>query len=138
MSYDELLAFIEGTDASADWKLVQTGWAEEAFLKEDPRLRIRARSDDEGLHVKGFNEPWATQHADPVANSYWHDLTYDGALIERFILVSVDGARADLPLPDRNTLEVEPIAYTIAQIFDRLDRLDDYMQRSGLRVKVRA
>ena len=122
-------------NSKTDWKWVQTNWAEEAFLKEDPRLRIRVRWDDEGVHVKGFVEPWANKHPDPTANSYWYDLTYDGALIERFILVSVDGARAELPLPDRNTLQVEPLIYKVAQIFDGLNTLEEYMRRSGLSVK---
>lgn len=135
MGYDEILEFIKTTDAKADWKWVQTSWAEEAFLKEDPRLRIRVRWDDEGVHVKGFKEPWANKHPHPTANSYWYDLTFDGALIERFILVSADGARAELPLPDRNTLQVEPLIYKVAQIFDGLNTLDEYMRRSGLSVK---
>ena len=69
------------------------------------------------------------------ASSYWYDLSNDGALIERFILVSVDGARAELPLPDINTLEVQPLPYKIAQIFDELNTLDEYMRRSGLTVE---
>ena len=135
MDYDEILSFIKTTNAKEDWKFIKTNWAEEAFLKEDPRLRIRVRWDEEGIHVKDFKEPWANKHPDPMANSYWYDLSYDGALIERFILVSVDGARAELPLPDRNTLEVEPLIYKVAEIFDELNTLEEYMRRSGLSVK---
>jgi len=135
MDYDEILNFIKTTNAKADWKWIKTNWAEEAFLKEDPRLRIRVRWDDEGIHIKGFKEPWANKHPDPTANSYWYDLTYDGALIERFILVSVDGARAELPLPDRSTLEVKPLIYKVAQVFDELNTLEEYMGRAGLSVK---
>ena len=93
------------------------------------------RWDDEGVHVKDFKEPWANKHPDPTANSYWYDLSYNGALIERFILVSVDGARAELPLPDRNTLEAEPLIYKVAEIFDELNTLEEYMKRSGLSVR---
>ena len=135
MDYDEILSFIKTTNAKTDWKFIKTNWAEEAFLKEDPRLRIRVRWDDEGVHVKDFKEPWANKHHDTTANSYWYDLSYDGALIERFILVSVDGARAELPLPDRNTLEVDPLIYKVAEIFDELNTLVEYMRRSGLSVK---
>ena len=135
MDYEEILEFIKTTNAKTDWKFIKTNWAEEAFLKEDPRLRIRVRWDDEGVHVKDFKEPWANKHPDPTANSYWYDLSYDGALIERFILVSVDGARAELPLPDRNTLEVEPLIYKVAEVFDELNTLEKYMRRSGLSVK---
>lgn len=135
MDYDEILKFIRTTNSKADWKFIKTNWAEEVFLKEDPRLRIRVRWDDEGIHVKNFKEPWANKYPDPTANSYWYDLSYDGALIERFILVSVDGAHAELPLPDRNTLKVEPLTYKVAEVFDELNTLVEYMRRSGLSVK---
>jgi len=135
MDYDEILSFIKTTSPKTDWKFIKTNWAEEAFLKEDPRLRIRVRWDDEGVHVKDFKELWANKHPDPTANSYWYELSYDGALIERFILVSVDGGRAELPLPDRNTLEVELLIYKVAEIFDELNTLEEYMRKSGLSVK---
>ena len=135
MDYEEILSFIKTTNAKQDWKFVKTNWAEEAFLKEDPRLRIRVRWDDERVHVKDFKEPWANKYPDPTASSYWYDLSYDGALIERFILVSVDGARAELPLPDRNTLKVETLIYKVAEVFDELNTLEEYMNRSGLSVK---
>ena len=104
------------------------------FLKEDPRLRIRARWDDEGIHVRGFVETWANNFPDPTANSYWYELSYDGALIERFILVSVDGSRAELPLPNAGTRDVQPLIYKVAQVFDELNTLDEYMTRAGLNV----
>ena len=135
MSFDEILEFIKTTDAKSDWKFFKTNWAEEAFLKEDPRLRIRVRWDEEGVHNSDFKEPWANMHPDPKATSYWYDLSNDGALIERFILVSVDGARAELPLPYANTLEVGPLIFKVAQIFDELNTLDEYMVRSGLTVR---
>lgn len=135
MSYGEILDFIKTTVAKGDWKFVKTNWAEEAFFKEDPRLRIRMRWDDDGVHNQDFKEPWANKHPDPKATSFWYDLSYDGALIERFILVSVDGARAELPLPDPNTLEVDPLIFKVAQIFDELDTLDGYMVRSGLSLR---
>lgn len=134
MDYDETLSFIKSTNANDDWKFVKTNWASEAFLKEDPSLRIRVRWDDEGVHVRDFKEVWANKYPDPIANSYWYELSYDGALIERFILVSVDGARAELPLPDRNTLEVDPLIYKVAEIFDELNTLEEYMRRSGLSI----
>ena len=135
MAYDEILEFLKETNAKTDWKLVKTNWAEDAFLKEDPRLRIRARWDNEGTHLREFHEPWATQYPDPNASSNWYDLSYDGQLIERFIMVSVDGARATLPLPDFNTREVNPLIYKVAQVFDELDSLEDYMRRSKLTVQ---
>jgi len=135
MNYDEILDFIKTTNAKSDWQWIKTDWAEEAFLKEDIRLRIRVRWDDAGIHIKDFKEPWANKNQDPTATSYWYDLFYDGALIDRFILVSVDGGRAELPLPNPATLEVEPQNYKVAQIFDEHNNLEEYMGRAGLSVK---
>ena len=135
MGYDEILEFIKTTDPKNDWHWIKTSWAEEAFLKEDPRLRIRVRWDDGGVHTKDFNGPWAITQSDQTATSYWYDLSYNSGLIDRFILVAVDGGQAELPLPDPVTLEVDPLSYKVAQIFDEHDSLDEYMGRTGLRVK---
>ena len=135
MDYSEILEFIKSSNPKFDWKFIRTQYAKEAFLKEDPRLRIRARDDDFGVHNDEFNESWANEYPDSRAVSYWHDLFYDGALIERFILVYVDGFRGNLPLPNINTLEVEPLAYKVAEIFDENNSLKTYMSKSGLIVK---
>ena len=135
MNYDEILDFITTSNAKLDWKWIEINWAEEAFLKEDPHLRIRVRRDEAGIRVKDFNEPWVTAHSDLTATSHWFDLSYDSALIYRFTLVSVDGEKAELPMPDPDTLEVEPLSYKVAQIFDEHNTLDEYMNKSGLSVK---
>ena len=135
MNYDEILDFIRHTDANLDWKWIETNWAEEAFLKEDPRLRIRVRYDETGMYNRSFTESWMTAFTDQAANSYWFDLSYDHALIDRFILVSVDGGKAELPMPETGSLVVEPLNYKVAQIFDQHNTLDQYMGKAGLRVK---
>ena len=135
MSYDEILDFITASDAKLDWKWIKTNWSQEAFLKEDPRLRIRVRSDDTGIRDKDFNQPWMAALSDSSATSCWFDLSYDHALIDRFTLVFVDGDKAELPVPDPTTLEVEPLDYKVAQIFDENNRLDEYMAKAGISVK---
>jgi len=135
MSYDEILNFITASDAKLDWKWIKTNWAQEAFLKEDPRLRIRVRSDDAGIHIKDFDDPWVTTLTETAATSYWFDLSYDSALIDRFTLVFIDEGKAELPIPDPATLEVDPLNYKVAQIFDEHNTLEEYMARAGLSVK---
>lgn len=133
MTYEEFLALLD-EEMPESWKVIHTDWAAEAFLREDPRLRIRVRHDDAGVHCDDFKEPWANKHPDPRARSYWYDYVYEGNLIERFIMVDVDGHRATLPLPDANSTQVQARRYKVAQIFDRMGELDDYIQRSGLSV----
>lgn len=132
MSYDEILDFIKASNTELDWKWIKTNWAEEAFLKEDPRLRFKVCWDDAGIHIKDFHASWVTLLTDQTVNSYWYDLSYDGALIDRFILVSVDGGQAKLPLPNSTTLEVDPLTYKVAQIFDEHKTMDEYMSTAGL------
>lgn len=88
--------------------------------------------DDAGIHERNFAESWAVTRPGQTATSYWYDLSYDGALIDRFVLVSVDGGQARLPLPEPSTLEVDSLAFTIAQIFDEHDTLQEYMGRALL------
>lgn len=134
MSYDEILDFINKSDSKLDLKWIETNMAEEAFLKEDPRLRISVRYDEDGIQQKDFTESWMTAFADPTASCYWFDLSYDHALIDRFILVSVDGGKAELPLPEPGSLHIDPLNYKVAQIFDEHNTLEEYMSKAGLHV----
>ncbi len=136
MNYDEILEFITSTDPKTDWHQIKTNWVEEAFLKEDPRLRISVRLDETGINDKSFNAPWAISQPDQIATSYWYDLSYDGGLIDRFILVSVEGGKTKLPLPAESTkLDIDSLSYKVAQVFDKQNTLDEYMNKVGFNVK---
>lgn len=135
MSYQEILDFIVNTDSRNDWRGVSTNMASEYFLKEDPRLRFRSKHTDDGIQNSDFKETWANCYPDPRAAGYWYDLFYDGAFISRFILVSVDGARATLPTPDWSTGKVSRLHYKVADIFDCIGNLDEYMRRSKLELE---
>lgn len=56
-------------------------------------------------------------------------------MIDRFILVSVDGGKAELPTPATGTPEIDPLDYKVAQIFDQHGTLDEYLSRAVLTVK---
>ena len=131
MTYDELIQFISSTDSVNDWQSIDRNFIQERFLKEDPRLRIATKNIDDGIHNEDFREAWANSHADPSAVSYHYNIIYDGNFIHRIVMVSVDGHRATLPLPNIQTMQVDPFNYKVAQIFDSMYTLDDYMRRSG-------
>lgn len=135
MDYEEILDFIPNSDPKKDWHGISKTWSSEMFLKEDPRLRFRARFDDEGIQSDDFIEPWANNYANPKAVGYWYELYYDGAFIDRVILVAVDGAKAMLPLPLSGTTDVILYNYKVAQIHDTLNTLESYMSSSKLNVK---
>jgi hypothetical protein len=116
-----------------DWDVNFSQDAEIAVYKNDPLLRIETRHTPEFVHNDDFHEKWANKFLDPHATSYYYHLYLGATRLKEFILVSVDGGRALLPLPKYPTnLSVEPIRYKIALIFDRFDSCDEYMKRAGL------
>ncbi len=135
MSFDEILDFIPNTDPKSDWYGVSRNWSSERFLKEDPRLRFRAKFGEEGVQCEDFKEEWANCHPNRNARGYWYDLYYDGAFLDRIILVAVDGAQAMLPPPEFSTNTIKIYNYRVAQIHDSHNNLDEYISRSGLEVE---
>jgi len=135
MNYGEILKFIVTTDPKKHWERLQNEYSTEIFLKEDPRLRFKVKYIDDGVHRENFVEEWANCHPDKKATSYWHHLYYEGDLIKSFILVSVDGERASLPLPNLGSREKSILCYRVAQIHDTLGTLDEYIKRSGLQLE---
>ena len=135
MTFDEILEFIPTTDPENDWYGISRDWSSERFLKEDPRLRFRAKFGEEGVQCEDFKEEWANCHPDSRATGYWYDLYYDGAFLDRIILVAVDGARAMIPPPDFKTGKIQLYNYRVAQIHDTIKSLDEYIRRSKLEVE---
>ena len=125
------------TDPQEDWERVKTGVSSVAVNKGDVNLRLLINYLEEGQQCSDFKEEWANRHPDPHATGYWCGIYYGSTHVSRNILVSVDGGRAMLPIPrqkgiDGKLTEVLPFDYRIAQIFDSMGTLDQYMMRSRL------
>jgi len=133
MRRDEILGLVMESEPSQDWEVVYTEGDTTAIFKRDPSLRIEHMHDSTGVHSDDFREKWANRFLDPRASSHYYDLYSGATRIERFTLVHVDGGRACLPLPRSPLdLEVEPIHYKIALIFDQFGTCESYMERAGL------
>jgi hypothetical protein len=76
----------------------------------------------------------ANDFSDSHARGYFYNLYYGTMLVHRFILVSVDGARATLPVPIVESKEVTQAQWKAAEIFDQPESLDDYARQAGLSV----
>mgnify|MGYP006086853839 FL=1 len=135
MTSDEIFQFIIGAHPKNDWGEVINDSVEERYLKKDPKLRFRVAFNQDGMHNENFQEVWANRHSDQRAVSYWYDLFYSGVLIQRTILVAVDGGRASIPMPDLKSKKIKTYEYKVAEIHDSLDSLNKYIQRSGLEVE---
>jgi len=135
MTFDEIIDFIPKTDFKEDWTGITRNWSSERFLKEDPRLRVRSKYTDDGIQNDNFLDPWANNHPNPKAVGYWIEVYYDGAFLDRVILVSVDGGRAMIPTPVGTTNKIHYYDYAIASIMDVKENVDEYISRSKLYVE---
>jgi hypothetical protein len=133
LAISEILNFIIESIPD-DWEVhfSRSPEAEMAVFKNDPALRIEVTYNNESVHNFDFREGWANKFPDPHATSYYY-LYYSATRLKEFILASVDGGRARLPLPNSATdLSVDPLEYKIAKIFDRFNTCNEYMKRAGL------
>lgn len=135
MSLEEILDFIPTTDPIKEWHGVSRDWSSEMYLREDPRLRFRAKFTDDGIQQENFVAKWANKHPDSSATGYWYELYYDGAFLDRIILVAVDGTRAMIPPPEFKSGKISLYNYHVAKIHDTLKTLDEYIKRSKLKVE---
>ncbi len=136
---DNIERVILQSDPVADW--IGHADSEKSMYSyaHDVNLRLEMLNDDRGIQCEDFREPWANKFPDRRATGYWCNLFYGATQIDRYILVAVDGARALLPTPrldleNSSMLQVRTIDYKVAQIYDTIRTLDQYMKSAGLHV----
>ena len=131
MEYDQLITIVLGSNRE-DWL-----FSDERGIytfKHDLNIWIK-RKDIDFERDKFEGEEWATRHPDPRAYREIYEIYYASSYIEEKMLVSVDGHRASLPLPQIGTNKVRREDYLFARIVDQLGTLDEYMGRAGLEVE---
>ena len=101
--------------------------------KDDSNLQIIGTPYEDQID---FYEKWANSHPDTSAKRVDYVVKYRDAVVERQTLISVDGHRAELPMPRSETgLRVLASEVNFAKIvFSGADRIDEYLNRSGLHV----
>lgn len=129
MTYTELMTTIRESDVE-DWRHSDI----QGIFTHRLDLDIRIERCEPLEHELDFKEEWANCHPDSSASRCYFDIFYRSSWVETFMLVSVDGHRATLPLPKAGTKTVSVDAYRLAAQVDTDGTLDEYMQRSGLEV----
>ena len=138
ITYQDVIEIIQNSDPHSDWIHTHTMSDDRsiAVFAHDVNLRLEIKWTDDGIQCEKFMEAWATGHPDQNATGYWCCIYYGVSLLEKTVLVSVDGGRARLPIPGLNTgggppLSVRPLDFAVAKIFDT-GSMAEYMERSGL------
>lgn len=129
MRYEEVIDRVLGTSAN-DW-----AYNDERgifVLRSDVDIRIVRKSDEED---REFDEDWATNHPDRKAYRVTYEIYYRASFIDEFLLVAVDGGRAELPLPALPSKVIPRKKYLEARAVDHQGRLDEYISRSKLTVE---
>ena len=80
--------------------------------------------------TEDFREPWTQGFPDPSAYSYYVHLQYFGTDLRRYVFVSCDGGRYNVPLPERQPdgsyiLRRNTTGYRIAEIYWQYMPLSD-------------
>ena len=128
MTYDELMQTIRSTSAE-EW--IEHDMQGVHTFQGDLNIRIEHQRDrNDGQ----FHEDWAQKHPDPSATKEHYSIFYGASLVHTFILVSVDGGRAYLPMPCAGTTVIPLEDYQLARIVDN-GSLTEYIGRSGLTVE---
>ena len=125
MTYDEIIKVLAEGNSKA-WVTVEE---RHCTYKDDPLLTIVQSSES-----RSFNETWAVEHPDRNATTSEYEVRYGGSLVCHKTLVSVDGGRATLPMPIRNTSIIPRDEYNFAKIVAP-NGLDEYIERSHLSVQ---
>lgn len=137
-SREDIFKVIMASDSRDDWVRNEIEHLSKGctYYRKNVNLRFEIDYTENGTHREDFKEIWANKHPDPSASSYWCTLFYGATIIETFIFVYVDGSRAMLPLPTSCIdLTVKPLYYKIAKIHDPSSKVEEYMIRSGLKLK---
>jgi len=131
-----ILTKLEQSNPKTDWKLVDyqyDGCSQMAYCIHDVDFRLICRSINKDSSFFHYKAGWSKLSDHRISERIPVDLFYKSTLIENFTLVLVDSAQAVLPIPlSDDDLRVRLSNYRIAQIFDEMGNLDEYMQRAGL------
>ena len=101
-------------------------------FKHEPQLRIQRRE----IESDTFQEEWVKNFPDSNAHKVIFDVFFNLSWIKTFVLVSVDGGRAIIPMPtSANSGIVSCDDYMFAKIVSP-GRLDDSMHLAGLNIPI--
>ncbi len=128
MELDEITRIL-AESSREDW--VRTEELKNCVYKEDVNLRIESDFDS----AEPFSESWATKLPDSNARTVEYAVWYRETQIKKKTLVSVDGFRADLPMPKSATeLVVDSAGVNFARIVTITDTVGKYLEKCGFSV----
>ena len=114
-----------------DWHdcFIETNAAPIKVLIADLSIRLVSGAE----HNANFKEAWANNFADPMASSDYVEVHLNGAAVDALVLVSVDGGRCLIPMPQsQSNLSISRYHYAIALAFNDQTVLDRYLVTASI------
>ncbi|NKD46218.1 hypothetical protein HEQ62_10765 [Haematospirillum jordaniae] len=135
---DDLIKAILESDPSKDWGKVCLGNQKTTYFKNNVHLRFESGKGEYFDVNENFEAPWLRPGAgqNPSASSHYFYLFYGATLLKCFLLVSVDGCSAYVPVPKNET--VSRLDCHVGQIHSLTNDYSGYyryIRQYGLRVE---
>ena len=138
MTLDEILGIVLSSDP-AEWEYI-ADWSgdanpERAVLRDDVSVSLEWGH----LVTDPVSEVWTERFSDKHAVGIYVDVLYEGGVVYRDYVISVDGGRCILPHPKVSeggtctaTMRQEALARTVHALAGGRYDFEDYMRRSGI------
>ncbi len=133
MNYDEFMRIIESASVE-DWILND----EDGILVYKNNIAI---SIETVYTNEKFYEEWIECYSDKENTMKQpFKLCYMGHVVDTFYTASVDGARMNIPYPNREDMSITRRQYNIGRIVNKeecqvIDRYDEYLRKARIIVK---
>lgn len=140
MTYDQLMDCICRSSA-ADWLHISEAGAH--TFRGDLNIQIRRIETEAGGAALGSAETAALGFSQTVTQQVLklrgqpiqYEIRYASSIVERFLLLSVDGGNARIPIPEADSNRIAWKHYRFAKALDYLGTLDNYLKHAGFKVE---
>lgn len=126
MNHSNLRQIISAS-TSTDWLSEEVPYVFTCALDVNINIEISLTDDL-------FHEEWTDEFADKTASRVTAHITYSGAFVEKFTLVSVDGGRHLIPFPTMQRT-IDQFEHRLGEIVNgHSDDYDAALHRAGITV----
>lgn len=104
----------------------------QVYYQKDPQLRVVLDGTEKGKVIKNPRVPWINGYLHSEAESHKAKIMYCSTVLHEVTMIIVNNGTAIIPQPftekDRNDFVIGSLSYKIAELFDGMFTLDEYIE----------
>jgi hypothetical protein len=104
-------------EVDGEYRLEHEAHANRAVLKADVDIAFAWGLPVDPRDPKYFSEAWTQNFPDTTTFAQHCDILYRGALVDREVLIAVDGGRYKIAVPEQDTEELQPTKHVLKEWF---------------------